>query len=160
MCRVGFGKAPSPLGPGRFKVEFTVSDAMRAKLERLQQLSRHRIPNGDLDVILEPAVDSLIAKRERERFGKVAAPRASRRDTSSSRYIPRQVRREVATRDDERCTFESDEGRRCDGRAFVQFHHETPFARGGASSVSNLRLLCRAHNLLYAERDLEGISCG
>jgi hypothetical protein len=43
---------------------------------------------------------------------------------------------------------------RCDARAHLQFHHDRPWALGGEDSVENVRLLCRAHNLLVAEREL------
>ncbi|MET0386605.1 MAG: HNH endonuclease, partial [Polyangiales bacterium] len=43
---------------------------------------------------------------------------------------------------------------RCGERGFLQIHHhDTPFARGGLHTVDNLRLVCRSHNTLYAERD-------
>ena len=43
---------------------------------------------------------------------------------------------------------------RCAARGLLEVHHhETPYALGGAASVDNLRLMCRAHNALQAERD-------
>ena len=71
-----------------------------------------------------------------------------------SRYIPRKVLREVYARDGGQCTFVSRDGRRCTARGFLELHHhETTFARGGEATVDNLRLTCRAHNALLAERD-------
>lgn len=67
--------------------------------------------------------------------------------------IPNQVRRAVAERDDGCCTFVSADGRRCRSRRLLQIHHEQPWARGGADSLDNLRLLCAEHNRLLAERD-------
>lgn len=32
-------------------------------------------------------------------------------------------------------------------------HHNTTFARGGKATTDNLRLVCRAHNRLFAEHD-------
>jgi hypothetical protein len=73
---------------------------------------------------------------------------------SGSRYIPRGVLREVYARDSGQCTFVSAEGRRCASRGFLEVHHhEVTFARGGAATVENLRLTCRAHNLFIAESD-------
>jgi hypothetical protein len=74
--------------------------------------------------------------------------------SARSRYIPRAVVRAVFLRDLGQCTFVSAEGRRCSSRGFLEVHHHSvTFARGGAASVENLRLVCRAHNLLFAERD-------
>lgn len=72
----------------------------------------------------------------------------------SSRYVPREVVRAVHARDGEQCTFVSADGRRCEARTFLELHHhETPHAKGGSSTTANLRLVCRAHNALFAERD-------
>ena len=51
------------------------------------------------------------------------------------------------------CTYRGDTGTRCEERGHLEFHHEHAFARGGDASVSNIRLLCRTHNALLAERD-------
>jgi hypothetical protein len=51
-------------------------------------------------------------------------------------------------------TFVGDNGQRCDARGFLELHHhEVTYARGGEASVENLRLMCRCHNALLAERD-------
>jgi hypothetical protein len=64
------------------------------------------------------------------------------------------VVREVHARDGEQCTFVSADGRRCKARAFLELHHhDIPFAKGGPATVENLRLVCRAHNAWFAERD-------
>ncbi|HUH02680.1 MAG TPA: HNH endonuclease signature motif containing protein [Kofleriaceae bacterium] len=38
-------------------------------------------------------------------------------------------------------------------RGGLEFHHDDPFGKGGAHSVGNVRLVCRAHNVHLAERD-------
>ena len=47
----------------------------------------------------------------------------------------------------------SPDGRRCKAEAFLELHHEVPFAMGGESTVENIRLVCRLHNGHLAERD-------
>jgi 5-methylcytosine-specific restriction endonuclease McrA len=73
--------------------------------------------------------------------------------TSRGRYVPAALRREVWQRDGGRCTFADASGRRCSERAGLEIHHDHAFALGGVSTLENLRLLCRSHNALYAERD-------
>jgi hypothetical protein len=73
--------------------------------------------------------------------------------TSNSRYIPRAVVREVYRRDAGQCTFVSSEGKRCSERGFLELHRHEPYAKGGDATAENLRLVCRAHNALLAERD-------
>jgi hypothetical protein len=36
---------------------------------------------------------------------------------------------------------------------FLELQHDVPHARGGLPTPENLRVLCRAHNVLMAERD-------
>jgi 5-methylcytosine-specific restriction endonuclease McrA len=50
-------------------------------------------------------------------------------------------------RDQGRCTFCADDGRRCGERRLLQLDHVIPHAQGGEPTVANLRLRCRAHNL-------------
>jgi len=61
------------------------------------------------------------------------------------------VRRAVWERDGGQCTFVSESGRRCDARKPLEFDHVRELARGGESTVENLRLRCRAHNQYTAE---------
>ncbi|HUV36435.1 MAG TPA: HNH endonuclease [Patescibacteria group bacterium] len=70
-----------------------------------------------------------------------------------NRYIPPAVRDEVFARDDGRCTFVSDNGKRCNSLWNLQIDHIIPFAKGGDSSPGNLRLLCARHNISEAERE-------
>jgi 5-methylcytosine-specific restriction endonuclease McrA len=71
----------------------------------------------------------------------------------AKRYVAAGTRRAVWRRDEGRCTFQDAGGRRCCERAGLEIHHEKAFAFGGATTLENLRLLCRAHNALLAERD-------
>ncbi len=67
--------------------------------------------------------------------------------------IPAAVRRAVRERDGARCSYVDARGKRCRETAFLELHHEQPFARGGPTSADNLTLRCRAHNALAAEED-------
>jgi hypothetical protein len=69
-----------------------------------------------------------------------------------SRHVPAAVARAVYSRDDGSCTFCSGDGRRCGARRFLELDHVIPWAAGGASTVENLRLRCRAHNQHSARR--------
>jgi hypothetical protein len=80
-------------------------------------------------------------------------PNASMLRKTWSRYVRRAVVREVYARDEGQCTFVSANGRRCSERGALELHHVIPFGLGGPATVENLRVLCRAHNALFAERD-------
>jgi hypothetical protein len=173
-------------------LELTIGAALKRKLEHARDLMSHANPTGDLEVVMERALDLLIDQLERRRFATtlrpspeqnapvssapVAPARAVEMKTDGSRahissapvaparaatemktggsrpHIGNAVRRHVAIRDEQRCTFVGPDGHRCGARSFLQVHHERPFALGGADTPDNLRLLCAAHNRFLAER--------
>jgi hypothetical protein len=148
----------TPLRPGRYKLELTAGQPLHDKLEQLKNLLRHQVPDGDLAIIVERAVDLLLDKTVKQRFAQTRAPRKPRAFKRSrkpnSRYIPRAVIREVYQRDGGQCTFVSQDGKRCCERGFLELHHhDVPHGRGGKATADNLRLTCRVHNALFAERD-------
>jgi hypothetical protein len=143
-------QAIEPLSAARYKVQLTASSELRAKLERATELMRHRNPTGDLAVIVERALDLLLANLERERLGKTARPVKNPRP-AKARHVTQSARRETFARDGEQCSFVGDAGERCPARGFLEVDHVQPRARGGSSKEVNLRVLCRAHNRYVAE---------
>jgi 5-methylcytosine-specific restriction endonuclease McrA len=144
-----------PLSPDRYRVQFTASAELRDKLERLKDLMRSSVPDGDLAAIIEAAVTEKIERLEARRFGRTKSPRRdlSHVDTTpKTRHVPAAVRRAVQERDEGRCRYVDVEGRRCTAR-LVQFHHRHPFGFGGDHSVDNVGLLCSAHNQQLARVD-------
>jgi len=73
-------------------------------------------------------------------------------DNSRSRYIPVDVRHAVTKRDNKQCSYVSPTGVRCCERNNLELDHIIPFSLGGESTTENLRLLCKTHNLMYAEK--------
>jgi 5-methylcytosine-specific restriction endonuclease McrA len=145
-----------PLAPGRYKVQFTASAELHDKLERLRDLLRRRIPDGDLAAIIEEAVSEKLERLEARRFGQTKTPRTrlSQSDTSpGSRHIPAAVKRAVSERDGRRCRYQNQQGRRCPARSGLEFHHQYPFAFGGERGPDNIVFLCRPHNQLLADHD-------
>jgi 5-methylcytosine-specific restriction endonuclease McrA len=117
---------------------------------------RSSVPDGDIAAIIEEAVTEKLERLESKRFGKAKRPRKSLKETKtlpSSRYIPAAVKRAVYERDKGQCSYVDPNGRRCTERHRLEFDHRNPYGRGGDHSVNNLRLLCRAHNGYFAERD-------
>lgn len=148
--------AVETLSPGRYKVQFTASAALRDKLERLAAHMRAAGHDGDLAAVIEAAVGEKLERIEARRFARTAAPRkalASPVATPSTRHIPAAVRRAVHARDEGRCRFVDGQGRRCAERHGLEFHHRHPFGMGGDHGARNISLLCRAHNRSLAEHD-------
>ena len=170
-----------PLGSQRYRVEFTASARYVELLEEARDLLQHRVPDRDVarvhELAMEAFVELLRKRRRAERSGPrravdeaaparvndVEADRAAPErvagagdacvSTRAKRHVPAAIRRAVWERDSGRCTFEDLSGRRCGERAGLEIHHEHAFALGGPTTLDNLRLLCRAHNGLLAERD-------
>ena len=143
----------TPVAPQKFALQFTMDGSSHDKLRYAQELLSHQVPDGDIATVLDRALDLLIARLEHTRFGITDRPgRTSATPTPGSRYIPPHVKRVVVQRDQCRCTYESAIGRRCESRKRLEFDHVVPVARGGESTVENVRLRCRAHNQFEAER--------
>ena len=146
-----------PLAPRRYGLHCTIDEETQDGLRRLQALLRREIPDGDLGVILRRAVADLLEKVERNKLGKAARPRAQRAirpgtDSDAAegplppRNPPNAVKRAVWVRDQGRCAFVSRQGRRCEERTFLEFHHRLPYGKRGEATVDNIALRCRRHN--------------
>ena len=140
-----------PLSPERYKVQFTVSKETHDKLRRAQDLMRHTIPNGDPSAIFDRALTLLLSELERTKLAAAKRPRNTAAASTVSRHIPAAVKRDVWARDGGQCAFVGNNGR-CTETGFLEFHHITPYANGGETSVENLELRCRPHNAYEAEK--------
>jgi hypothetical protein len=141
-----------PLSEARYKVQFTASRELKDKLDLARDLMSHAQPGADLAVIVERALDLLVAHLKKKRFGETERhqrPRGSRADRVTS-----STRRAVVERDGLSCSYVDERGRRCGERAFLQIEHVIARARGGGSHAGNLRLFCAGHNRLMAELEL------
>jgi hypothetical protein len=111
-------------------VQLTVSKEAYDKLRRVQDLMRHRIPNGDPAAIFDLALTALLSELERTKFAAAKRPRNAAATSSTSRHVPAALKRAVWTRDDGRCAFVGAQGR-CSETGFLEFHHRVPYADGG-----------------------------
>ena len=147
--RRGWGQS-TPLSADAYKLQATISRQTHDKLRRAQDLLRHTLPTGDVAAILDRALTLLLADLERRRCAAAARPRRGETGAASdTRHIPAAVRRAVWQRDQGRCAFVGTRGR-CRETGFLEFHHVAPYAAGGAATVENIQLRCRAHNLYEA----------
>jgi hypothetical protein len=143
----------TPTAQQRYALHLTMSEQLNQKLRHAQDLLGHKIPSGDIPQVLELALDALIRIFEKRKFGATENPRPPRPGSATGgRYDAAHVRRALRERDADHCTFVSDGGHRCPARKLLEFDHIVEVARGGTSTVSNLRLRCRTHNQYQAER--------
>ena len=142
---------PIPLAPRRYKLQVTIGQQTRDKLDELQALLSHQIPDGDPAKILDRALDALLVQARKKKAALTDKPRTTSKKKNQNRAIPARVRREVFERDQSQCTFIDATGGRCGCRWQVEFHHIVPYARGGTHDADNITLRCRAHNQYEAE---------
>jgi hypothetical protein len=149
-------KSPSlavePLAEDRYLIKFTAGAAMVTRLRQAQDLLRHAVPSGDAGEIFDRALTVLLEELQKRKFAATSRPRPGRPSRRESRDIPDGVKRAVWMRDEGQCSFAGGGGRRCEARAFLEFHHLAPYATGGAPSVENIALRCSAHNQYEADR--------
>ncbi len=82
-----------------------------------------------------------------------APPGAQASRLHLARYIPSSVRERQLEGADYQCEFRGPGGVRCTARTRLEVDHIDPIGKGGSCDEENLRVLCRGHNLLAAERE-------
>lgn len=104
------------------------------------------------EVFKKVLMDFTKRKSPKEREKRRQKRAAKRAESSNSRYIPVATRDKVYIKHEGRCCYVSPQGVRCSAKEHLEFDHVKPHALGGDSSEDNIRLLCRSHNQLMAER--------
>lgn len=132
------------------RVHVTVSRRFLEKLEAAKDALGHACPGGSAAEILERGLDLVLAQHAK-RQGLVEKPRKGRR-ASRSDTIPAEVKRAVWRRAGGQCEWRFESGERCGCRRRLEYDHIEPLALGGASTIDNIRLACRPHNLLSARQ--------
>jgi 5-methylcytosine-specific restriction endonuclease McrA len=139
------------------RVHITVSRELLRKLDAARDALSHSHPGASEAEVLEAGLD-LLLERHARRKGIVKRPRKEpstprrARSEGTDRYIPAHVRREVWKRDHGRCQFPLEGGGICGSTYQVELDHIIPVAKGGESTVDNVRCACKAHNLHAARQ--------
>jgi 5-methylcytosine-specific restriction endonuclease McrA len=139
----------APLSAERYALQVSISREFREDLECFQELMG--LSAGDVEAALGQALKIAVREVRRRKHAATDRPRAARA-SRDPRHIPAAIKRAVRARDGDRCTFVNDRGQRCTERKALEYDHVEPVARGGTATLSSIRLLCRTHNQLEAER--------
>jgi len=140
-----------PLSPGRYELQATLEKETVELLRRAKGLLMHAMPGANELEVLQRVLRDWVLAKERQKYGLTDRPR-TRRTQPRGRFIPAAIKRAVAKRDGCQCTFVDETGARCGATEDLEYDHITPVARGGETTVANLRLRCRTHNQLEADR--------
>ncbi len=66
--------------------------------------------------------------------------------STTSRYIPANIKREVWQNAQGRCSYVSATGQRCSSQYALEYDHINPLAHGEKTEAQNIRLLCKNHS--------------
>lgn len=161
-----------PATPEQFNFRFSAGREFRDKLERLAEVLGVHNPAAHMAELLEQALDAALDKKDpQRRLARRRAREAKRtrdvaeakprpdevlddhnEDATTSRHVPVRVQDRVQTRAGYQCEYRGSDGTRCTARTSLEIEHERPFALHKNHDERFLRLFCRAHNRLAAER--------
>jgi hypothetical protein len=133
-----------------------INEQIRLKMEKFWNLRGRTSVSELLAFCLDFYLDHHdAAKKDRQ----VTKNQALIKSTTSpakyvrNRYIPKKTRQHVLRDAGYRCEYvDAATGKHCDSRYKLQIDHIKPFALGGGSERSNLRVLCAVHNGYRAEQ--------
>jgi hypothetical protein len=143
----------------KVEVRTVYSDGTLAKLQEIKELLSNKNPNMShaelIDFLADMGLKELRKKKPEFQPQHVPSKQLESVPTPAqkfSRFVPSAVKREL-WRTHKGCDFVDPEtGNRCGARYRLEIDHVIPLGVGGATTLSNLRLLCRAHNVFMARR--------
>ena len=135
----------------RVSVQVTFTRTQHEKLKRLGEVLSHSHPGASNAELLEVAIDHFLARKDP--LQRKPSERSMRSDTAKKvNALSVRVRNSLIQKSGAQCEYRDPKSRRrCESRHFLEVDHIQPRALGGGNSPSNLRVLCRTHNLLMAE---------
>jgi hypothetical protein len=148
--------APQAASIKTHRISFNATAEVVEQLRRLQDL----LGVSEVGDVVAKACQLLLDKKAPERRAARRIQRATKSQSAakprrepSTRHPRRPSARDaddIKLRDQECCSFVARDGTRCMARRHLQIDHVEPWAVGGATTSTNLRTLCRGHNLLFA----------
>lgn len=137
------------------RMELTFTEEQMASLKRVKDLLSHSLP----DATWADIISYLSNKQIQKSLGRKEASIQTAKTTQSfpaagiRKAIKITTRRELLTKANHCCEFvDATSKKRCSGKFQFQIDHIVPLALGGSNAESNLRILCRTHNILAAQQ--------
>ena len=141
----------APITIERYSLQVTIDAETHDELRQIQNLLGHPAAPRAVADVLKKCVHMMLVDLRRRKFAEVDRPRQSR-TSMRPRAISAQVKRAVHQRDGDRCAYVGESGHRCGSPRQLEYDHIVPVAKGGRSSVENVRLVCRIHNQFAADQ--------
>ncbi|WP_413584901.1 HNH endonuclease [Bdellovibrio sp. HCB274] len=157
------------------RVELTLTEKQWADLQHVKERLSHALPNQEIATVISYLAKSEIKKRLGKDFQKddanklnqlQASPEVRRVELTGGKKISDEVtgaytrrknikittRRILLSQAQHRCEYIHPKAGRCQSKHLLQLDHLVPVAFGGSEHITNLRVLCQAHNLAEARR--------
>lgn len=151
-----------------FDLHYQIKGTVMKKYREAQALLSSKYPKGfSMEVMLDELLELYLEINSPQRRQKRREARAEKKKAvsrcsgkrvldeqsgvSTSRHIPQEIKDLVYIRDGAQCTYVSPDGVRCGCGHNLHIDHIVPYTVSHDNSLSNLRLLCSAHNGYQAE---------
>ncbi len=138
----------------QIRYQLNLPNIAKHNISRAKEVLSHKFPNATDADIITYALEFLI-----ERIDPLASPVTSAAEVTlgvcaiKNKKSQKSTRLEVIRQAEGKCSFKDPRtGRTCGSSYQLEIDHIRPKALGGSDDPSNLRVLCRQHNLLAAER--------
>jgi hypothetical protein len=164
-----------PAEPAIFNFRFAADADFKAKFDRLAEVLGVENPQKNMAELFERAVDITLEKKdptkklerrlERQRKQRASSQKsrareiskstgavAGEKEKSDSRYVSSEKRERLLARAGHQCQFTARDGTRCTAKTGLEIEHVLPFAIYRSHEERYLKVLCRRHNRLMAER--------
>ncbi len=129
------------------EVKVTVRRELDEKLNQLKSRYSHKNQNPTMAELLELMADEILQKSKQHD----AKPAPAK--SGNPRYISKANRIFTKTRDNGKCVYKDpDSGKICGSQHLLEIDHIIAVALKGTNDISNLRLVCRSHNQMFAKQ--------
>lgn len=142
------------------RLEITLTQDQFAELETAKSLLSHICPDGSWSEVIATLAKKFNHKkvsnpqnstRSAIARGVSVGPQSSRNKTPR-KYISIHYKRLLLNKARHHCEYQNPQtGQRCTSQYQLEVDHRQPLALGGNNELSNLRILCRTHNVLVAK---------
>jgi hypothetical protein len=139
----------------RMELSFSVEEM--EILKQARELLSHSLPNATwaqaITYLAKQQVQKVMGKEKSAKTNSTANSTQSFPAAGIRKAIKVTTRRELLKKAQSCCEYvDPISKRRCSGKYQLQIDHIFPLALGGSNDPSNLRVLCRTHNILSAQQ--------